>query len=273
MIERLLEFLEEDLGSGDITTDALFPTKEEGRAVIATKEAGILAGAEEASVLLDHFSLEYAFQTEDGEEITGGENIALIKGDIRIIMKVERLVLNLISRMSGIATHTRELSDLIAPHSVSLMATRKTTPGFRFFEKKAVELGGALSHRHGLYDEILIKDNHLAKLGITDAVKRASEKNPGKKVEIEISSKEDALEAVQSGADILLIDNLTPNEVKEIVKWLEKKGLRNEIILEISGGISRETILDYAKTGADRISVGALTTNSKWLDMSLKITL
>jgi nicotinate-nucleotide pyrophosphorylase (carboxylating) len=218
MIDRLLEFLSEDLGDGDITTESLIPKKRVARAVIVAKEKGVVAGAKEAAALLDHLDLEYMFQKSDGHEIESGESLAVIKGDIREILKVERLILNILSRMSGIATLTRTFSKACAPYGVKVMGTRKTTPGFREFEKRAIKFGGGLSHRMGLFDEVLIKDNHLALIGLGEAIAMAKQKNPGKSVEVEVSGTEDAIKAAESGADIILLDNLTAKEAKSSEK-------------------------------------------------------
>jgi nicotinate-nucleotide pyrophosphorylase (carboxylating) len=271
MIEKLLEFLSEDLGGGDITTDSLIPEEAVGEAAISAKETGIVAGVKEATMLLDHFGLTFVCDKLDGQRIVKGERLISIKGDLRSILKVERLALNIISRMSGIATLTNDFSNICKPFGVKVLGTRKTTPGFRAFEKKAIEIGGGKSHRHGLYDEILIKDNHLSAMNINEAVKKARMENPGKKVEVEVSVLEEAVEAINAGAEIIMFDNLSPDDAREQIEKLEGKGLRGVVTIELSGGINRSNLKSYAKAGADRISIGGLTTSSKWLDFSLKI--
>lgn len=271
MIDRLLELLSEDLGAGDITSESVIPEKTTAKAVIAAKEKGLIAGLEEAALLFEHFNLKYALQRKDGERVEKGDVIARIEGDLRCILRIERLVLNLISRMSGIATLTSEFSRICAPYHVKVMGTRKTTPGFRSFEKKAIEVGGGMPHRKDLSDEVLIKDNHLALIGIEEAVKRGMKANPGKAVEVEVSSLEDATRAAEAGAGILLLDNLSAKEARSVIDGLKKKGLRKRVVIELSGGINSENIEDYAKTGADRISLGCLTTDARWLDISMKV--
>src|SRR3990172_4195029 len=191
MIDRLLELLSEDLGAGDITSDSVVPEKTSAKAVITAKEKGLIAGLEEAALLFEHFNLKYVPQRKDGERVEKGDVIASIQGDLRGILRIERLSLNIISRMSGIATLTSELSSICAPYHVRVMGTRKTAPGFRSFEKKAIEVGGGMPHRKALSDELLIKDNHIALVGTEEAVKRAMKGNPGKTVEVEVSSLED----------------------------------------------------------------------------------
>ncbi|GBE17894.1 MAG TPA: carboxylating nicotinate-nucleotide diphosphorylase [Euryarchaeota archaeon] len=271
MIERLLAFLDEDLGSGDVTSESTVPTGTKAQAVIVAKDDGVVAGCGEASMLFDHFMLEYDFKKRDGERISDGEVLAEISGDARSILKVERLVLNLISRLSGVATLTDYYVSICKPCGVEIMATRKTTPGFRVFEKKAVEIGGGLRHRDGLYDGVLIKDNHLALVGLNEAIKQAKSKNHGLPVEVEVTTPEDAVKAVRLGADIIMLDNFTPDDAKGAVETLEKEGLRGQVIIELSGGINRDTVADYARAGADRISLGSLTTDARWLDYSLQI--
>ncbi len=270
MIKRLLECLDEDVGPGDITTESIIPEEVKGKAVITAKEDGVLAGIEEAMKLLKHFKIGYEILKKDGETVEAGTDIIRIEGNLRDILKLERLILNILGRMSGIATHTRKVADICKPYNVRVMATRKTTPGFRFYEKKAVMIGGGLPHRQGLYDGVLIKDNHLSYLDIAGAVRKAKTQHPDMEVEVEVSNMEEALKAAQAGADILLLDNLTPGGAADIIEDLKKKNLRKAVKIELSGGITDENIADYARTGADRISIGSLTTASKWLDLSMK---
>jgi nicotinate-nucleotide pyrophosphorylase (carboxylating) len=270
MIDRLLKYLEEDLGSGDITTDGIILTKTNVKSLIIAKENGIFAGALETVTILDHFRLEHDVWKEDGEEIKEGDIIADISGDAKTLFKIERLMLNIVSRMSGIATLTRNLSNICAPYKVRVMGTRKTTPGFREFEKRAIEIGGGLAHRNGLYDGVLIKDNHLAIVDLGEAINRAKDKNPDKRIEVEVSLLEEAVESAKYGADIIMLDNFTPELAKKAVDELRRFGLRGKVIIESSGGINKENIESYVKAGVDRISLGSLTTNAKWLDFSMK---
>ncbi len=271
MIDRLLEYLSEDLGSGDISTDSIIPIGTRAQAVIVSNEEGILAGIEETEGLLKHFKIEYETHKQDGDRIEKGERVMSLKGEVKTILELERLILNILGRMSGISTLTQEYASICEPYGVKVMATRKTTPGFRFFEKKAVEIGGGLPHRQGLYDGILIKDNHLAISGIKECVEKAKSKNPGMDVEVEVTTLDDAAEAISAGADIILVDNLSPEQAKEVIEGLRKSGLRDKIKIELSGGINRDNLEGYAGVGADRISMGSLTTDAKWLDLSMKI--
>ncbi|RMF89266.1 MAG: carboxylating nicotinate-nucleotide diphosphorylase [Methanobacteriota archaeon] len=271
MIDKLLEFLAEDLGRGDVTTESLFPQPVPAKARIISKAEGVLAGADEVRILLDHFKLAHRFRLEDGAHLKTGDLVVEIEGDIREMLKVERLLLNILGRMSGIATLTWRLAEVCRPYGVRVMGTRKTTPGFRVFEKRAIEIGGGLPHRMGLYDGVLIKDNHLAFRGVKEAVEEARLKNPGRKIEVEVSTAEDAAEAASAGAGIIMLDNLSPGDAREVIEALERQGLRRAVEIELSGGITAENIEEYAKTGADYISLGCLTTGSGWLDFSMKI--
>ncbi|MFV2041043.1 MAG: carboxylating nicotinate-nucleotide diphosphorylase [Candidatus Hydrothermarchaeales archaeon] len=271
MIDKLLELLSEDLGTGDITTDSILPKNAMGQAAIIANETGVVAGVREAGLLFDHLGLDHDFLKKDGQGIIKGETLVDIHGGLRDILRVERLVLNILSRLSGIATLTSEFSGICRPYGVRVMGTRKTTPGFRAFEKRAIEMGGGLPHRMGLFDAVLIKDNHISAVGLKEAVKEARIKNPGERIEVEVSSLEAAAEAIHAGAEIIMLDNLSPDEAREHIEKLEELGLRRAVEIELSGGIGRNNVKAYAKAGADRISVGALTTGSKWFDYSLKI--
>jgi len=271
MIDRLLAFLAEDLGSGDITSESIVPQGMKASALIIARESGVIAGLEEATALLDHFNLSYEVFKRDGEEVKKGEAVMEVRGDAKAMLRLERVVLNILARMSGIATKTSKLAGVCAALGVKLKGTRKTTPGFRYFEKKAITLGGGMPHRLGLYDEVLIKDNHLALVGLADAVNRARRRNLGKRIAVEVSSLEDAVKAIEAGADTILLDNLTPREAGDIIDALKQRGMREKVEIELSGGIDEENISDYAATGADYISLGCLTTSSTWLDLSMKM--
>lgn len=271
MLDRLLDFLAEDLGTGDITSDCLIPRGVVGKARLISREHGVLAGAQESALLLDHFGIEYEFIKKDGEPLQKADVILKTNGTLHDILVLERLMLNVMGRMSGIATLTYRLASLCEPYGVKVMGTRKTTPGFRYFEKKAIEIGGGMPHRMGLYDAILIKDNHLAYRAIEEAVKLAIRSQPDKDVEIEVTSLDQAIKAAGAGAHILLLDNQTPQNAAEIICGLKEEGLREQVILELSGRINQENILDYARTGCDRISMGSLTTAAPWLDLSMQM--
>ena len=272
------DFLPEDLGTGDVTSEALL-TDERAGAIIVAKEDCVIAGIEEAVKIFENEGLRVLPKYQDGQMVENGQEIMSITGDAKSLLKAERLALNFMCRMSGIATTTRMLVD--ACHEVNpnvkVSATRKTTPGFREWEKKAVILGGGVSHRVGLWDQILIKDNHLMMLGsITKAVKRGrvySKENPmpnGQrvKVEVEVVDMGGAIEAAKAGPDIIMLDNMTPWEVEAVATEVRK--IDPEIEIEISGGITPDNIMEYAEH-ADVISLGWLTHSTKAADLSLQI--
>lgn len=273
--KRLMAFLEEDLGLGDVTTEALIPEGLKSFARIRAKEDGVIAGLEETKILFDLIDLEANGLIKDGDLVKAGTVIMEIFGEARSILMAERTALNLLMRMSGIATATRQIVDAIkaSGFKTRVAATRKTAPGLRYFDKKAVVLGGGDPHRLHLDDALLIKDNHLALTGgIEEAIRRAREaKSFTKKVEVEVSRFEEALEAAKAGADAILLDNMAPSEVGRVVKALEEMGLRSKVLLEASGGITQDNVLDYAKEGVDIVSLGSLTHSVKALDISLKV--
>ncbi|UCF09283.1 MAG: carboxylating nicotinate-nucleotide diphosphorylase [Thermoplasmata archaeon] len=267
------KFLAEDIETVDITSEALLADERAG-AEITAKQDCVLAGLEEAEEIFSHLGLEVTGLVSDGERVSKGQAVLKIEGRAKDILAGERLALNFLSRMSGIATETRLLVDLCTPINpkVRIAATRKTTPGFRSFEKKAVELGGGYPHRSGLSDQFLIKDNHLALVPtIEEAVSRARESRwgrEGKKVEIEVETLDAARRAVEAGADILMLDNVDPQEAEKGFRLI--KELNSEVLVEISGGVTPDNIKLYAEY-ADRISLGYLTHSIKAADFSLEI--
>lgn len=264
-------FLKEDLGTrGDITTKAIIGNQN-AVAKIFAKEPCIVAGLDEARKIFERMNLETRKFTDDGSRVSAGEEVLEIEGPAKKILAGERLVLNFIIRMSGIATITADVVEKcrkINPE-IDIAATRKTTPGFRYYEKKAVILGGGSPHRLGLFDSILIKDNHLKIIGsIEKAVKKAKEKAKGKIVEVEVDGLNDAIAAVKAGADIIMLDNFKPSMLEKSIKKL--KEIKKDILIEVSGGITPDNIIKYAKY-ADIISLGALTHSYKSKDFSLEI--
>jgi nicotinate-nucleotide pyrophosphorylase (carboxylating) len=264
-------FLKEDLGEeGDITSDSLF-TNEHAEAKIIAKEDCIVAGLKEAGIVFKKMGVSTEFRVKDGDFVKKYTDIAIINGSASSILKGERLALNIICRMSGIATETKKLVDIcksINPE-VKVAATRKTTPGFRKFEKKAVELGGGEPHRFGLYDAVLIKDNHIKLIGSVDkAIKKVKEKVKDKTIEVEVENEEDAITAAKLGVDIIMLDNFYSKSAEKVAKKIRE--INNNIIIEISGGINFNNITDYASF-ADRISLGYLTHSIKSKDFSLEI--
>jgi len=271
--EYLLSFIREDAPYGDITTEAVIGDVR-CHAVISAREAGLIAGLEEAAALFSHFGVTILDQTPDGCEVTPGIIVMSLDGPARGILLVERTALNIIGRMSGIATRTRHLSSLLssAGSMTRIAATRKTAPGMRMLDKKAVVLGGGDPHRMNLSDGILIKDNHLALVSLEVAIQRAKQRSMYRKIEVEVSTPADAVSAAKAGADILLLDNMTPELVSETLGICTTHGLRDQLIIEVSGTIDETNLLSYAIPGVDRISAGILTHTVRNFDVSLDIT-
>ena len=271
MRSRIQEFLKEDIGSGDITSELVIPDNVMARGRIVCKEDCILAGAEEASVVFKELGAKAVLVGRDGDPVKKGEVVLEVVGTARSMLAGERLALNFVMRMSGIATLTRKLVDRcsnINPN-IRVAATRKTTPGFREFEKKAVLLGGGDPHRAGLFDAVLIKDNHIKiSGGIEEALKRARRGSFTKKIEIEAETPEDAKTAVAAGADIVLLDNFEPQELALLSK--ELKRINPNVLIEASGGIRPDNIEKYA-AGADIISLGWLTHSVRSIDFSMEL--
>lgn len=271
-INYLLRFIEEDTPFGDITSEAIVPDRT-CRAVIRAEQAGIIAGIEEASALFSFFGVAVQQKKQDGNAVRPGEILLSLAGDAKAILRVERTALNLIGRMSGIATQTRKFSDIVCAVNARcrIAATRKTAPGLRALDKKAVQLGGGDPHRMSLSDGILIKDNHLALVPLTKAIGAAKAASAYRKIEVEAETVRDALAAAKAGADILLLDNMTPRLVKKTLADLRRAGLRDRLTIEISGGIDEATLQEYALLDVDRISMGALTHTVRNFSVTLEI--
>jgi nicotinate-nucleotide pyrophosphorylase (carboxylating) len=272
--EKLRAFLEEDIGLGDVTAAAVIPKNLTVDAEVIAKEEGVVAGIEEAIILAEYFGLKTVAKVVDGQTIEEKTVLMQISGNARTILTIERTLLNLLSRMSGITTETRVLTEKLEKAEVKtrIAATRKSAPGLLYFDKKAVAIGGGDPHRLHLDDMLLIKDNHLAIVGgIHEAVKKAkANASFSKKIEVEVTSVEDALEAAKAGADIVMLDNFSPKQAKEAAAKMRKAGFK-QVLLEVSGGITPENLLDYAAAEVDIISMGALTHSAKSLDISLEI--
>jgi len=276
LIEEALEkFLDEDIGHGDITTDALVDSRTKATGQVVCKERAVIAGLSESIILLKLLGCEGKVKIRDGQEVPAGTIILEVQGYASSLLKVERVLLNLLSHMSGVATATAELVSIVKKNgsSARIACTRKTLPGLRNFEKRAVELGGGDTHRLRLDDAVLIKDNHLELAGsITESVRKAKARvSFTKKIEVEATSPGQAVEAGLAGADIVLLDNMTPPEVKKSLTLLEAKKLRGRLLIEVSGGITRENLSSYVKTGVDVISIGSITHSAKAIDMSLEL--
>ena len=275
--DALRRFLAEDIGHGDITTDAIVDPAAKAIGHVVCKERAVIAGLSESILLLKLVGCEGKSKVGDGQEVHAGTIILEVNGSGSALLRVERVLLNVLSHMSGVATATAELVSITkkSGSSARIASTRKTLPGLRYFEKRAVELGGGDTHRLRLDDAVLIKDNHLKLAGsITESVRKAKAKvSFTKKIEVEATSPDQAVEAALAGADIVLLDNMTPQEVKKSVNLLEAKKLRKNLLVEVSGGITRENLASYVKTGVDVISVGSITHSSKAIDMSLELDL
>lgn len=273
--KKLLKILSEDLGQGDLTASLVVPSKLAAEAEIVSKEGGVAAGIEEATILLESLGLEVEPSVSDGEKLRSNQVVMKISGDARTILSVERTVLNVLSRMAGIATATANAARKIRDAGVKtkIACTRKTAPGLLYFDKKAVLIGGGDTHRLHLDDMVLIKDNHIAVIGsVAEALKKAkASASFSKKIEVEVTRAEQAMDAVEAGADIVMLDNFVPKEIERTVKMLRKKNLRQKVLLEASGGITTENVIEFASTGVDIVSLGELTQNAKALDMSLEI--
>jgi nicotinate-nucleotide pyrophosphorylase (carboxylating) len=271
-LEYLLKFIDEDAPSGDITSEYIIP-EVSCQAVIRAEQEGIVAGLLEADALFSHFGVEVKLETIDGTAVKAGTLVLSLSGPAKKILLVERTALNIIGRMSGIATETKKLMDLVQKENprCRVAGTRKTCPGLRVLDKKAVALGGGDPHRSGLSDGVLIKDNHLVLVPIAEAIRNAKAKSSYRKIEIEVETVEDALTAARAGADIILFDNMTPERIRDTISQLEKAGLRDRVTIELSGGISAGTISEYARTGADLISLGILTHTVTNFSVTLEI--
>lgn len=275
MRKNLSDLVYEDMGFEDITTNSLIPPGLHVKGRIIAREAGVIAGLDIALDIFNEFSVECDSKIDDGSKIQSDQVVMEIEGDPRHILSVERTVLNLMMRMSGIATLTSKMVKKvhkIDPYII-VAGTRKTTPGLQFFEKNAVRLGGGDTHRYRLDDSVLIKDNHLAVVGsVEEAVSRARKyASFTKKIEIEVETQQDALKAVNSGADIVMLDNMSPEKVSNVLALLDENDLRGKVLIEVSGGINFENIVDYAKTGVDVISTGYMTHSARSLDLSLEL--
>ncbi len=269
--KKVLEYLEEDLYYGDIT----FVEEKRVRAKIVSKDTGVIAGVRVAKIAFESFGVNVFESIRDGTRIKNGDTIMEIEGNSRDIIMLERTILNILMRMSGIATVTSEMVEKarsVNPR-VRIAATRKTTPGFRIFEKMAVEIGGGDPHRFGLGDCVMIKDNHIAVAGdLVKAIRLAKLVSFTKKIEVEVKSIDEALIAAREGVDIIMLDNFKPREVEETINLLERENLRDKVLVEVSGGITPKNVKEYAKTGVDIISSGYITHSARALDLSLIVS-
>src|SRR5210317_1101501 len=260
--------IEEDIASGDITAE-LIPADEMGRARIITREAAVIAGTAWVDEVFRQVDpeVEVNWVVKDGDRVIPDQTLFTLRGKSRSLLTGERAALNFLQTLSGTATVSAEYADRVANTPVRLLDTRKTIPGLRMAQKYAVSCGGCYNHRIGLYDAFLIKENHiLASGGITSAVRTAKSNHPGKPVEVEVESFEELNQALEAGADIIMLDNFTPAQMVEAVSLVAGRAK-----LEASGNITDATLLDYAKTGVDYISIGALTKHCRAIDLSMRL--
>ncbi len=261
--------LQEDITSEDVSTNAVMPAAQQGTVDLIAKEEGIMAGLDvyaRVFTLLDPATV-VAFQVKDGDRVQPGDLIGTVTGDIRVLLSGERVALNYLQRMSGIATYTRQVADLLEGSGVTLLDTRKTTPNCRIFEKYAVRIGGGCNHRYNLSDGVLLKDNHIGAAGsITNAINMAKAYAPFvRKIEIEVETLEQVKEAVNAGADIIMLDNMTPDTMRQAVQLIDGRAQT-----ECSGNITKENIARIREIGVDFVSSGALTHSAPILDISMK---
>lgn len=273
LIESIKNWLREDVGAGDVTTSVTIPAGSQSKAVIHAKDNGTIAGITVAELVFQVVdpSLVFTPMVKDGDTVTHGTILAEVEGSIHSLLTGERLALNLLQRMSGVATRTRTYVDALEGLSTRLVDTRKTTPGHRLLEKYAVRVGGGANHRFGLYDAVMIKDNHIKGAGgITEAVQRARAVIPHTMtIEVETENLEQVREALQAGADIIMLDNMHPDRMREAVALIREQA--PHVKVEASGNVSLNTIRGIAESGVDVISVGRLTYSFESLDISLDL--
>lgn len=271
-IQHLIEIaLKEDIGSGDITTDNLIDPQLKGKGLIIAKESLVVAGLNVAKQVFQYLDSEVIFKSEydDGDFLKKGDMLVNVEGRLRALLSGERTALNFLQHLSGISTLVRSYVNEISDKNIRLVDTRKTTPGLRGLEKYAVRVGGAYNHRIGLYDGVLIKDNHIAAFG---GIKKAIEHIRSQvshllKIEVEVSDLDQVKEALESKADVIMLDNMTIKQIKEATAFID-----NRAIVELSGGITKSDLKSLSDTGVDIISVGALTHSARCVDISMQIS-
>ena len=272
LLDYLLRFIEEDAPYGDLTSSAIIPDIT-CDAVIRAEQGGTIAGLDEAALLFSHYGVSVKQRMADGTTVRKNDMLLSLNGDAKKILLIERTALNIIGRMSGIATQTRKLSGIASSVNprCRIAATRKTCPGFHVLDKKAVTIGGGDPHRMNLSDGILIKDNHLALVPLGIAIEAAKKSSVYKKIEVEAETPENALLAAKAGADIIMLDNMSPTQITRTIKMLELEGLRQRVIIELSGGIDESSLARYAELDVDVISLGVLTHTVKNFSVNLEI--
>lgn len=272
--KKIREMLKEDLGVGDVTSESIVGSKVKARAEIVVKQSGVLAGVAEATLVFSEIGVRVRRVRSDGTRVKAGDVVMRLDGPARRILASERVALNLLMRMSGIATATRELIDRARRRNpkVVIAATRKTVPLLTYFDKRAVVVAGGKPHRYRLSDQILIKDNHLKLVcSVTEAVRRARRAARSARIEVEVSTPGEVVEAVRAGADIVMVDNMKPAEITRAIKMLKREALRGKVVLEASGGIDPSNVGSFAATGVDIISSSYMIMRAPARDMSLEI--
>ena len=273
--DKLLEFLKEDIGFGDITSQSLIPEDQEAHAKLYFREPGVVSGLEETETIFELLNCRVTTHAKDGDWVEAKQTLLEVDGSATSILSGERTALNLIGRMAGIATATAETVKKSSAENpkVRIAATRKCMPGLRTLDKKAVTHGGGDPHRYQLDDCVLIKDNHLVLVdSITSAVRKVREKvSFTKMIEVEVMNTDQAVEAAEAGADIVMFDNMPPAKIRETMAVLKEKGLREGLLLEASGGITPDNVVDYTATMVDIISLGHLTHSVKSLNVKLEV--
>lgn len=275
--KALLNFLREDIGRGDITSNSVLKPNLLASSTILCKdsEQAVVAGLREVGIVFDLCKCSCTALVDEGSMVSRGNEVMRIKGRARDILKAERTALNLLMRMSGIATETKKFVEVVKKISkdIEIAGTRKTAPGLRSFDKKAIKIGGGITHRNSLDEMVLIKDNHLVLTGSIGESISSAKKLVGNniKVECEVTDLQSAIEAINFGADVIMLDNFSPQEVENATRVLKELGLRQKCLLEISGGISLANVSQFAKSNPDIISVGSLTHSVKSVDFSLEV--
>lgn len=269
--QHLIEIaLKEDIGPGDITTDNLIDPQLRGKGIIISKESLVVAGLNVAKQVFQYLDSEVIFRSEydDGDFVKKGDTLANVKGRLRALLSGERTALNFLQHLSGISTLVRSYMSELSDKNIRLVDTRKTTPGWRVLEKYAVRMGGAYNHRVGLYDGVLIKDNHIAAFGgvkeVIDHIR--TQVSHLLKIEVEVSNLEQVKEALEANADVIMLDNMTIKQIKEATAFIDKRA-----VVELSGGVTKGDLKSLADTGVDIISVGAITHSARCVDISMQI--
>ncbi len=271
-VQHIIETaLKEDIGPGDITTSNLLGPDVEGKGIILAKESLVIAGLSVAKQVFESLDPKIVFapRYKDGDSINSGDILAEVKGKVHVLLAGERTALNFLQHLSGIATNVRSYADMLGDRNVRLVDTRKTTPGWLVLEKYAVRAGGAFNHRMGLYDGVLIKENHIAVCGgIKKTIERIQHNvSHLAKVEVEVSDMDGVREALDAGADVIMLSHMTVEQVREAVEFIN-----GTAVVEASGGNTKESLIPLADTGVDIISVGALTQTARWVDMTMQVS-